>query len=158
MRDHMWHMQSALIEAEKAYHNNEVPVGAIILDDAKKIVAEAHNDKEKSKNPCGHAEILAIQQACKKLNDWRLNDHTLYVTLEPCPMCMGAIIQSRIKKVVFGAYDLKGGALSVGLNIHQNSALNHEVEIIGGIRHFECSKLLSDFFRLKRGEYNKIKF
>ncbi len=149
-------MGSALKEAEKAYQLDEVPVGAVVLDDVGKLVASAHNMKEKTHNPCGHAEILAIQEACKKKNDWRLGDHTLVVTLEPCSMCMGAIIQSRIKKLVFGAYDPKGGAISCGLNIHQNAKLNHEIEVIGGVMHFETSKLLSDFFKLRRGQYNKF--
>ncbi len=158
MNQYLWNMQSALLEAEKAYSQDEVPVGAVVVDEAGKVLSMAHNQKEKAHNPCGHAEILAIQEACKKEEDWRLNGCTLFVTLEPCTMCMGAIIQARIKTVIFGAYDQKGGAISLGFNIHQNNKLNHQVQIMGGVRHFECSKILSDFFRLRRGQYAQTQF
>ncbi len=155
MNQMSWNMQSALREAEEAYQKDEVPVGALVVDEMGRIISKGHNLKEKTNDPCAHAEIIAIQEACKKKGNWRLSGYTLFVTLEPCSMCMGAIIQSRIKKVIFGAYDPKGGAISCGLNIHQNNHFNHQVEVVGGVNHFECSKILSDFFRLRRGQYNQ---
>lgn len=139
--------QDLAYEAEKL---GEVPVGAIILDPAGKIIAKAYNTKEDQQNPCHHAEILAIEMASKKLKNWRLTDCELFVTLEPCPMCMGAIIHSRIKNVFFGAYDTKAGAVSLGFNLHQSKKLNHKVNVSGGFKHLECSKQLSDFFRRRR--------
>lgn len=149
-------MGLALEEADKAYKIDEVPIGAIICDSSGKIISQAHNIKETNNNPCGHAEILAIQEASKKLNSWRLEDCTLIVTLEPCVMCMGALWQSRIKKLIFGAYDQKGGAISLGYKVYDDSRLNHRFPVMGGVCHFECSRVLSRFFREKRGSY-KVK-
>lgn len=152
--DHLWIMDEALIEADKAYREDEVPIGAVIVDANGSILARAHNKKEKSFNPCGHAELLAIMEAAKKINNWRLVDCSLYVTLEPCPMCMGAIVQSRISNLYFGAYDPKGGAISLNYSMHIDKRLNHNFKVVGGIKHFECSKILSNFFREKRSGYN----
>ncbi len=148
--DHLWLMDSALEEARLAYSNKEVPVGAIVVDSRGTIISKAFNQKESQSNPCSHAEILSLQYAGQKLKNWRLTDCTMYVTLEPCPMCMNALVHARIKELVFGAYDPKGGALSLGYNFQRDERLNHHFSIIGGVRHYESSKLLSDFFRKRR--------
>lgn len=154
-KDHLWLMDDALIEAEKAYCEDEVPIGAVIVDSNGTVLARAHNVKEKSNNPCGHAEILAITEATKKIGNWRLLNCSLYVTLEPCPMCLSAMIQARIGTLYFGAYDPKGGSLSLNYNFYKDQKLNHSFAVVGGLRHFECSRLLSKFFREKRVNYNK---
>lgn len=153
--DHLWHMKSALIQAEDAYQKGEVPVGAVLVDADGQVVIETHNLKECAHDPCGHAEIIALRSAAKKLGAWRLSGSKLYVTLEPCPMCMAACIQARIEALYFGAYDPKGGAISLGLNLHQNPHLNHRLRVTGGLEHFECSALLSNFFRERRSYYKK---
>ncbi len=150
LSDHFWFMRSAIEEAEKAWKEGEVPIGAVIVNAKGDVIAKAHNLKESAFNPCGHAEILAIQEAAKKLTDWRLTNCTLYVTLEPCPMCLSAIGQARLKEVVFGAYDAKGGALSLGYPLHKDTRLNHRFALMGGVLHFECSKILSQFFKERR--------
>lgn len=152
--NYQWNMQLALEEAEAAFRADEVPVGAVVVDEEGNVLARAHNIKEKSFNPCGHAEILAIQKAAKEIQNWRLVKATLFVTLEPCVMCMGAIVNARLKGLVFGAYDKKGGALSLGYNLHQNSKLNHRFKVVGGVEHYKCSKVISDFFRITRSRYN----
>lgn len=151
--DTLWFMDEALIEAEKAYRIDEVPVGAVIVDSAGVIISKAHNKKEKAFNPCGHAEILAITEAAQKINNWRLIGCSIFVTLEPCPMCLGAISQSRIENLYFGAYDSKGGAISLNYNLYKDSRLNHKFNIIGGLKHFDCSRIISTFFREKRSTY-----
>lgn len=143
------YMLEALKEASKALELDEVPVGCVIVKDDK-IIARAHNIKESSNNPAGHAEILAIQQAAKYLNNWRLNDCELYVTLEPCLMCCGAIIQARIKKVYYGAVDTKAGGAESLAHTFDLQGLNHYVSYDGGILEKECQKLLSDYFKTKR--------
>lgn len=154
--DQLWLMDEALKEAEKAYREDEVPIGAVVVDDKGNILARAHNEKEKVFNPCGHAEIIAITEACKKIGNWRLSNCAVYVTLEPCPMCLSAMIQARIGKLFFGAYDPKGGALSLNYNFYKDQKLNHSFPVLGGLRHFECSRLLSTFFKEKRTNYNKF--
>ncbi len=151
--DISWAMKQAIIEAEHAAKNGEVPVGACILDPDGKIFATGMNAKEGPSNPTGHAEIMAITEACKKLGDWRLNNYTLVVTLEPCVMCMGAIWQARLSHVVFGAYDPKGGALSLGYDVHDDKRLNHQFTVMGGVDHYNCSQLMSRFFKDKRRAY-----
>jgi len=153
--DQLWLMDEALIEASKAYREDEVPVGAIIVDHQQNILARAHNQKEKKHNPCGHAEILAIVEAGKKINNWRLAECSLVVTLEPCLMCLGAISQARLGHIYFGAYDAKGGGLSLGYEVFNDRRLNHQFGVTGGIRHYECSKILSQFFREKRAKYTQ---
>lgn len=148
-----YHMSQALDLAYEASKQDEVPVGAIITDKLGKVLARTYNTKERNQNPCEHAEILAIQAAAKELKSWRLLDCNLYVTLEPCPMCMAAISQARIKNVFFGAYDPKGGATSLGLNLHKDKRLNHKFNLYGGFKHIECSKIVSNFFKQKRGRY-----
>ena len=152
--DHLWLMDEALKEALKAYREDEVPIGAVIANADGVIISHAHNQKEKAHNPCGHAEILAITEAAKKLGNWRLLDCSIYVTLEPCPMCLSALIQARIGYLYFGAYDNKGGSLSLNYNFYKDQKLNHSFPVMGGLRHFECSRLLSTFFKQKRTSYS----
>lgn len=156
LQDHLWLMDEALIEADKAYRLDEVPIGAVIVDSSGVILSKAHNVKEKNHNPCGHAEVLAIIEASKKIGNWRLLNCSLYVTLEPCPMCLSAMVQARIGTLYFGAYDPKGGSLSLNYNFYKDQKLNHSFAVVGGLRHFECSRLLSTFFREKRLNYNKF--
>jgi tRNA(adenine34) deaminase len=151
--DHLWYMGIALEQAELAYKHQEVPVGAVLVSPEGEVLSKQFNLKESHFNPTAHAEILAIVEGAKKLQNWRLTDCTLYVTLEPCPMCLTALVQSRLKQCVFGAYDSKGGSLSLGYRLHQDKRLNHRFSMMGGIRHFECSKLLSQFFKERRSSY-----
>lgn len=141
-------MYEALLEAKKAAEENEVPVGAVIVKDGE-IIARGRNMREKKQNPLSHAEIEAINEASKKLNSWHLDDCELYVTLEPCPMCTGAIINSRIKTVIFGAYDLKAGCMDSVINLC-DYPFNHKVEIYGGICEEECAEILTEFFEKLR--------
>jgi tRNA(adenine34) deaminase len=150
VRDHQWFMKLAIEQADLAWKKGEVPVGALVVSKNGEILSSAHNLKESVNNPCGHAEILAIQEASQKIQDWRLINCTLYVTLEPCPMCLSAISHARLSEVVFGAYDSKGGALSLGYNFHKDTRLNHRFAMMGGIEHYACSKMLSDFFKSRR--------
>lgn len=142
------YMREALKEAAKSSAADEVPVGAVIVHNGE-IIARAHNLRETKKNALYHAEILAIDKACKVLGGWRLFECELYVTLEPCPMCAGAIVNSRIKRVVFGARDTKAGALGSVMNLHLYP-LNHKPEIESGVCGEECGKILSEFFSEKR--------
>lgn len=153
LQDHLWFMGLALEQAELAYRSHEVPVGAVLVSPNGDVLSRHHNLKESHFNPTAHAEMLVIADGAKKLQNWRLTDCTLYVTLEPCPMCLSAIVQSRFKLCVFGAYDPKGGALSLGYHFHQDKRFNHQFAVMGGIRHFECSKLLSQFFKERRSGY-----
>lgn len=139
-------MLEALKEAKKAYEKNEVPVGCVIVKDGK-IIARGHNLKEIKCDTTKHAEIIAIQKASKKLKSWRLIDCDMYVTLEPCSMCTGSIIQSRISKLYFGAFDLKTGAVGSVLNLLEDYKFNHQVEFQGGILKNECENILKQFFK-----------
>ena len=143
------YMRAAMKEARKAELKDEVPIGAVIVYDGK-IIARAHNTRQTKQISTHHAEILCIEKACRKLNSWRLEGCDLYVTLEPCPMCAGAIQQSRIRKVVFGAYDPKGGFFGSNFNINEVKGLNHYPEVEGGILKEETAQLLKDFFKKKR--------
>ena len=148
MHSHKYFMKQALKEAKKAYIIGEVPIGAVIvLND--KIIARGYNKREKEESVISHAEINAIKKANKKITSWRLEDAIMYVTLEPCPMCMGAIIQSRIKELYYGAKDPKTGACGsiLDLNIHK---FNHQVKVEGGILEEESSSLIKDFFKSLR--------
>lgn len=142
-------MKEALKEAKKAYDKLEVPVGAVIVKEGK-IIARAHNLKETKYDTTKHAEILAIQKASKKLNNWRLIDCDMYVTLEPCSMCAGAIINSRIRKIYIGALDEKTGAAGSVLNLFEDFTFNHKVEVEKGIMQEECEKTIKDFFKMLR--------
>ena len=144
-------MTQALKEAEKAAQKLEIPVGAIIVKDGK-IIARAHNEKETKRDATKHAEITAIQNACKNLNAWRLIDCEMYVTLEPCPMCAGAIISSRIKKIYIGTDDPRTGAAGSVLNLFEDYKFNHKVEVKRGILKDECKKILSCFFTKLRNQ------
>ena len=143
------YMRAAMKEAHKAELKDEVPIGAVIVCDGK-IIARTHNTRQTKQISTHHAEILCIEKACRKLNSWRLEDCDLYVTLEPCPMCAGAIQQSRIRKVVFGAYDPKGGFFGSNFNINEVKGLNHYPEVEGGILKEETAQLLKKFFKKKR--------
>ena len=150
-----YYMKQALKEAEKAYKKLEVPVGAIIVKDGE-IIARAHNQKETQTDTTKHAEILAIQKASKKLKSWRLIDCEMYVTLEPCSMCAGAMINSRIKKVYIGANDEKTGAVGSVLNLFNDYTFNHKVETETGIMEKECQEILTQFFKeLRKLKKNK---
>ena len=157
MEQKEYYMKQALKEAKKAYKKLEVPVGAVIVKDGK-IIARAHNQKETKTDTTKHAEILAIQKASKKLESWRLIDCEMYITLEPCSMCAGAIINSRIKKVYIGAMDEKTGAVGSVLNLFEDYTFNHKVESETGIMKKECQETLKKFFKelreLKRGGKN----
>lgn len=139
-------MKEALKEAKKAYNNLEIPVGAIIVKDGK-IIARAHNIKEEKQDTTKHAEIIAIQKASKKLETWRLNDCEMYVTLEPCAMCAGAIIQARLKKLYIGTVDPKTGACGSVLNLLKDFKFNHNVELETGILKDDCEQILKNFFK-----------
>ncbi len=148
-------MKEALKEAKKAYDKLEVPVGAVIVKDGK-IIARAHNLKETKFDTTKHAEILAIQKASKKLNSWRLLDCEMYVTLEPCSMCAGALINSRIKKVYIGANDEKTGAVGSVFNLLEDYTFNHKVEYEKGVLQEECESILKQFFKeLRKVKKNK---
>ncbi len=153
--DHLWFMNIALEQAELAYRAQEVPVGALLVSPTGEILSRQHNLKESNFNPIAHAEMLTLTEGAKKLQNWRLTDCYLYVTLEPCPMCLTALVQSRVKACVFGAYDQKGGALSLGYHLHRDKRLNHQFSVVGGVMHFECSRILSQFFRERRTSYRQ---
>ena len=142
-------MGEALRQALKAYSREEVPIGAVIVRESR-IIARAFNQVEMLKDATAHAEMLAITQAEQVVDDWRLNDCTLYVTKEPCPMCAGAIVHARLQRVVFGAPDPKGGAAGGVMNLLQFPTLNHQSEITPGVRVEECRHLLQTFFREQR--------
>ncbi|MFC0274870.1 tRNA adenosine(34) deaminase TadA [Metabacillus herbersteinensis] len=146
MKSDYYYMELAIEEAKKAEEIGEVPIGAILVSDGK-VIAKAHNLREIEQRSIAHAEILAIDKACKKAGTWRLENATLYVTLEPCPMCAGAIVLSRIKRVVYGASDPKGGCAGTLMNLLQEERFNHQVEIAKGVLEIECGELLSTFFR-----------
>ena len=142
-------MQVALREAQIAFEQGEVPIGAVIVHNGQ-VIASAHNEREQNNDPTAHAEVLVIQRAAKALGSWRLTDATLYVTLEPCPMCAGAIMQSRLKQLVYGAMDLKGGATGSVMNVLDYTLWNHRVDVVAGVLEDECSNILKLFFKRLR--------
>lgn len=144
-------MKQAIIEAKKAEEINEVPIGAVIIYQDE-VIATGFNRRETSQTTLSHAELMAINEANQSIGSWRLEDCTLYVTLEPCPMCAGAILQSRIKRVVFGASDLKAGCAGSLMNLLTEKRFNHQVEVTEGLMKKECSKLLTDFFKQLRSQ------
>lgn len=149
------YMQRALELAREAYNEGEVPVGAVVVKKSTgEIVGEGRNMREQAKNALAHAEIMAIDSACKKLGGWRLPDCAMYVTLEPCPMCCGAIINSRIDNVYFGAYDYKSGS-AVSVQKMFELPYNYKPEVIGGVMEKECSEMLSAFFKDLRARKKK---
>lgn len=143
--EHTYFMELALEEAKKAYELGEVPIGAIIVRD-NQVIASAFNKREIGHNATYHAELLAIQEACEKLGGWRLIGCTMYVTLEPCLMCAGAIINSRLEKLIYGARDPKAGAVHSLYHVLEDTRLNHQVEVVEGVLAVESSALLKDFF------------
>ncbi|WP_053955455.1 tRNA adenosine(34) deaminase TadA [Inediibacterium massiliense] len=146
-----YYMKEALIEANKARELEEVPIGAVIVKDGQ-VIARAHNLRETAKDPTAHAEILAIQKAAKFLGGWRLSGCELYVTVEPCPMCAGAIILSRIDTLIIGTMDPKGGGAGSLFNIPEDERLNHKTKVIKGILKDECATLMKNFFKYLRNK------
>jgi len=142
-------MKQALVEAQQAALLGEVPIGAVLVYEGK-IIARAHNLRETTQNATTHAELLVIQEACKKIGSWRLEDTTLYVTLEPCPMCAGAILQSRVPRVVYGARDQKAGCVDSLYHLLNDERFNHECDVTEGILAEECGQILTDFFKALR--------
>jgi len=143
-------MQQAISFAQEVKSSGDVPVGALIVNEAGEIVSLGKNEREKDNDPTAHAEILAIRRAGEKLGSWRLDDLTLIVTLEPCVMCAGAILQSRLKRLVFGAFDQKAGAVGSSLDVIRDVRALSKVEVVSGVLEDECAKLLTDFFATKR--------
>lgn len=148
--DQAW-MSIAIEEAHKAELIGEVPIGAIIVKDGE-IIGRGYNLRETTHDPTAHAEMVAIREACERLDAWRLIDCTLYVTLEPCPMCAGAIVQSRVKRVVYGTSDPKAGCAGTLMNLLQEPRFNHETELTSGVLQQECASLLTQFFRNLRNK------
>ena len=142
-------MKEALREAKKAFEKNEPPVGAVIVRDSE-IIARGHNLRERLQDPTAHAEMLAIRAAAAKLGMWRLSDCAIYVTLEPCPMCAGAMVLARFNRLVYGADDPKAGAVRSLMNLVSDKRLNHQIEVKGGVLAAECGALLRDFFSSRR--------
>ncbi|WP_177505486.1 tRNA adenosine(34) deaminase TadA [Anaerosinus sp.] len=143
------YMKLALAEAQKAFALGEVPIGAIIVMDGE-VIAVGHNMRETWNDATAHAEVVAIKAACEKLNRWRLSGATLYVTIEPCPMCAGALVMSRVDRVVYGSTDAKAGAVESIFNIVNHQALNHRLEITSGVLEDECRNLMKKFFKERR--------
>lgn len=147
-------MRQALREAERAFEEQEVPVGAVIVDEGR-VVARAHNRPVHLKDPTAHAEILALRRAAKRLGNYRLRGCSLYVTIEPCAMCAGAIVQARLQRVVFGTSDPKAGANGSALRVLNHPMLNHQVEVLDGVLAEDCASILRDFFRARRRRSEK---
>ena len=142
-------MGLALAEARLAAEEGEVPIGAILVKNGE-VISRAHNRREKDKDATAHAEMLVIRDACQKLGSWRLSGTTLYVTIEPCPMCAGALVMSRINRLVYGSPDYKAGAVESLFNIVTHPALNHRLEVTAGLRQEECAAAMQAFFRERR--------
>jgi tRNA(adenine34) deaminase len=147
---HVAHMEMALEEARIAWDEDEVPIGAVIVHMHRGVIARAHNQREQLKDPTAHAEMIAITQAAEAMGSWRLDDCILYATLEPCPMCAGAVVQARVPFVVFGAMDPKAGACHTLYRIASDARLNHRATVLGGVLDEQCSAILTDFFASKR--------
>jgi len=143
-------MQQAITLAQEVKSSGDVPVGALIINEAGEIISSGKNERGKDNDPTAHAEILAIKRAGEKLGSWRLDELTLIVTLEPCVMCAGAILQSRLKRLVFGAFDQKAGAVGSSLDVIRDVRALSKVEVVSGVLEKECAKLLTDFFATKR--------
>lgn len=156
MKDDNYWMERALHLARQAEASGEVPIGALIVKDDK-IIGRGFNQRECRNDPSAHAEMIAIRQAARKLNAWRLSGATLYVTLEPCPMCMGAILLARIERLVFGCLDPKGGAAGSLYNLAEDPRFNHRVELTSGVMKAECSEILSSFFRKLRRDKKELR-
>ena len=142
-------MDMALAEARQAYDQGEIPIGAVLVLDGQ-VIARGHNQRESWRDATAHAEMIVIREACRLLNRWRLSGTTLYVTIEPCPMCAGALVMSRVDRLVYGSPDYKAGAVESLFNVAQNAALNHRLEVTAGVRTDECSGIMKEFFRQRR--------
>lgn len=151
MPDDQKYMAMALSEARKAAELGEIPIGAVLVLDGE-VIAKAHNMRETWQDATAHAETIVIREACKKLDRWRLTGATLYVTIEPCPMCAGAIVMSRISRLVYGSPDSKAGAAESLFNVVNNPALNHMVDVTAGVCSEECTQVMKDFFKKRRSE------
>ncbi|MEM1367184.1 MAG: tRNA adenosine(34) deaminase TadA [Cyanobacteria bacterium P01_H01_bin.15] len=149
-RVHQHWMQRALAMARQGGELTEIPVGAVLVDAEGQLVAAACNRKQREQDPTAHAEMQVIRAAARQLNSWRLLEHTLYVTLEPCPMCAGALVHARLKRLVYGASDFKTGAVRSVLNIPDSKASNHRLSVIGGVEEAACSELLKSWFARRR--------
>lgn len=147
--DDNYYMGLALLEARQAYSLGEIPIGAVLVVGGE-VVASAHNMRETWNDATAHAEVIVIREACQKLGRWRLTGATIYVTIEPCPMCAGALVMSRVDRLVYGSSDYKAGAVESIFNVVQHDALNHRLEVTAGVRGQECSALMKDFFRERR--------
>ena len=145
-----FYMRAALAEAAQAYALGEVPIGAVLVDEAGEIVARGHNLRERDHDATAHAEMIAIRAACERLGRWRLSGLTLYVTIEPCPMCAGALVNSRIDRLVYGSPDSKAGAVESLFNVVQHEKLNHRLEVTAGVMEEECAAIMKEFFRERR--------
>lgn len=156
VKDDIYWMHKAIEQAQKAQEIGEIPVGAVLVVD-NKIIAKGWNHSIIDNDPTAHAEIMALRKGGKHLQNYRLLDATLYITLEPCVMCAGAIMHSRVKRVVYGASDLKTGAAGSFIDILQHPGMNHKVEITSGVLGEECSQLLSQFFKMRRAEKKQLK-
>ena len=156
MHDDEKYMRIAIEEAQKASDCGEIPIGAVLVLDGE-IIARAHNMRETWQDATAHAETIAIRAACEKLGRWRLSGACLYVTVEPCPMCAGAMVMSRISRLVYGSPDSKAGAAESLFNIVNNPALNHAIDVRTGVLSEECTKLMQDFFKKRRNEKRQIK-
>jgi tRNA(adenine34) deaminase len=153
-QEDIYYMKEAILEAKKAEEMGEVPIGAVIVKN-KDVIAKGHNHREKNQTATAHAELLAIEEACRAVGSWRLEGCTLYVTLEPCPMCAGAIVQSRMDRVVYGASDSKAGCCGTLMNLLDEPRFNHQCSVKSGVLSEETGKMLTDFFQKLR--YNKKK-
>ena len=151
MVDDVTYMKIALSEAQNAAEIGEIPIGAVLVLDGE-IIAKAHNMRETWQDATAHAETIVIREACKNLKRWRLTGATLYVTIEPCPMCAGAIVMSRISRLVYGSPDSKAGAAESLFNVVNNPALNHMVEVTSGVCSEECTQVMKDFFKKRRSD------
>lgn len=151
------YMREALAEAQKAYDQEEVPIGAVLVDEDGAVVARGHNRRESWHDATAHAELIAIQQACRDLGRWRLSGLTLYVTIEPCPMCAGAIVMSRVDRVVYGSTDAKAGACESVFNIPGHERLNHRPEMTAGVLQAECADIMKRFFKRQREQRKQEK-
>ena len=148
--NHIEFMNLALAEAKKAGQIDEVPIGAVLVSENGKILAAAHNQTRKRNDPTAHAEIIALRMAAEKINNYRLLNTNLYVTVEPCIMCTGALIHARVERIVYGTSDLKWGGVDSLYSLADDSRLNHQIEILSGVCEDDCRNLMQDFFRAKR--------
>ncbi|MGL5540681.1 MAG: tRNA adenosine(34) deaminase TadA [Erysipelotrichaceae bacterium] len=154
---HEHYMKKAIRQAKLAAQKDEVPIGCVIVDEDGQVIARAYNWRQHNQLATAHAEIRAIEKACRKVGSWRLENCTLYVTIEPCPMCAGAIVLSRIKQVVYGAKDPKGGSVDSCMKMFETPGFNHYPSWIGGVLEEECGQLMKDFFQQKRLDKSKTK-